>query len=56
MIAKGTDPDIGKMGAHVVMVKKGDGTTVIFMGITPEQDLDKNLKIFEYMQNTFKFK
>jgi len=56
MIAKGTDPDIGKMGAHVVMAKKDDGTTIIFMGITPEQDLDKNLKIFEYMQNTFKFK
>lgn len=56
MVARGTDPDIGKMGAHIVMVKKDDGTSVIFMGVTPEKDLDRNLKVFEYMQNTFKFK
>jgi len=56
LIAKGTDPEIGKMGAHVVMVKKDDGTTVILMGVTPEKDLDKNLEVFQYMQNSFKFK
>lgn len=56
LIAKGTDPDIGKMGAHVVMAKKDDGTVVILMGVTPEKDLDKNLDVFQYMQDTFKFK
>lgn len=56
LIVKGTDPDTGKMGAHVVMVKKGDGTVIVLMGVTPEKDLDKNLGIFEYMQSTFKFK
>jgi hypothetical protein len=56
LIAKGTDPDTGKMGAHVVMVKKDDGTVIVLMGVTPEKDLDKNLGIFEYMQSTFKFK
>lgn len=56
LIAKGTDPDVGKMGAHVVMAKKDDGTAVILMGVTPEQDMDKNLKVFQYMHDTFKFK
>jgi hypothetical protein len=56
LIVKGTDPDMGKIGAHIVMAKKGDGTVVVLMGVTPEQDLDKNLKVFEYMQDTFKFK
>jgi hypothetical protein len=56
LIAKGTDPKIGKMAAHVVMVKKSDGTVVVFMGATPEKDLDKNLEVFQYMQDAFKFK
>ncbi len=56
LIATGTDPDIGKMGAHIVMAKRDDGTVLVLMGSTPEKDLDANLKIFEYMQAAFKFK
>lgn len=56
LIATGTDPDIGKMGAHIVMAKRDDGTALVLMGATPEKDLNANLKIFEYMQAAFKFK
>ncbi|GAB4414977.1 MAG: hypothetical protein Kow00123_28070 [Anaerolineales bacterium] len=55
-VGTGTDPDIGKMGAHIVMAKRDDGTVVVFMGATPDKDLDANMKIFEYMQGAFKFK
>ncbi|MGB9593517.1 MAG: hypothetical protein ACPL7R_05215 [Anaerolineae bacterium] len=55
-VGTGTDPDIGKMGAHIVMAKRDDGTVLVFMGATPDKDLDANLKIFEYMQAAFKFK
>ncbi|MBC7259716.1 MAG: hypothetical protein H5T65_10760 [Chloroflexi bacterium] len=55
-VGTGTDPDIGKMGAHIVMAKRDDGTVLIFMGATPDKDLDANMKIFEYMQAAFKFK
>ncbi|MDH7489654.1 MAG: hypothetical protein QHH80_09110 [Anaerolineae bacterium] len=55
-VGTGTDPDIGKMGAHVVMAKRDDGTVLVFMGATPDKDMDKNMKIFEYMQAAFKFK
>lgn len=55
-IGTGTDPDIGKMGAHIVMVKRDDGTVLVFMGATPDKELDANMKIFEYMQAAFKFK
>lgn len=56
LIATGTDPDIGKMGAHVVMAKRNDGTILVLMGVTPDKNLDANMKIFEYMQAAFKFK
>lgn len=56
LIATGTDPDIGKMGAHIVMAKRGDGTILVLMGVTPDKNLDANMKIFEYMQAAFKFK
>jgi len=55
-VGTGTDPDIGKMGAHIVMAKRDDGTVLVFMGATPDKDLDANMKIFEYMQAAFKFK
>ncbi len=56
LVATGTDPDIGKMGAHIVMAKRDDGTVVVLMGATPDKNLDTNMKIFEYMQAAFKFK
>lgn len=56
LAATGTDPDIGKMGAHIVMAKRDDGTVVVLMGATPDKNLDTNMKIFEYMQTVFKFK
>lgn len=55
-IGTGNDPDIGKVGAHIVMAKRDDGTVLVFMGATPDKNLDANLKIFEYMQAAFKFK
>ncbi len=56
LVATGTDPDIGEMGAHIVMAKRDDGTVLVLMGVTPEKGLDANMKIFEYMQAAFKFK
>jgi len=56
LVATGTDPDIGKMGAHIVMAKRDDGTVLVLMGATPDKNLDANMKIFEYMQAAFKFK
>ncbi len=55
-VGTGTDPDIGKVGAHIVMAKRDDGSVLVFMGATPDKDLDANMKIFEYMQAAFKFK
>ncbi len=56
LIAKGDIPDVGKAGIHVAIAKRDDGSVVILMGVTPEADLDTNLKIFEAMQSSFAFK
>lgn len=56
IIAKGDIPDVGKAGLHVAIAKRDDGSVVMFMGVTPETDLDTNLKVFEVMQGSFAFK
>lgn len=57
VIAKGTPEDLGvKIGIHLVAAKKDDGSAVVFIGMTPDKDLDKNLDIFEYMVKSIKLK
>lgn len=58
VVAKGAVEELGgkQMGLHVAGVEKDDGSVVIFMGMTPEKDLDENLDIFEYMIKHIKFK
>jgi serine protease Do len=56
VVAKGTDPDIGEVGIHLVVARLDDGTTVVFLGATPGPDVDGNLAIFDYMQNSFQFR
>jgi hypothetical protein len=56
VVARGTDPEVGEMGIRMVMATMDDGTVIVFMGATPAEDLEANLEIFEYMQETFTFK
>jgi serine protease Do len=55
VIAKGTDPDMGEVGMHLVAARTEDGTVIVFMGATPEDNLQQNLDIFEQMQRSFQF-
>jgi hypothetical protein len=55
VIAKGNAPDVGDVGMHLVAAKKDDGAAIVFMGITPATDRDRNLEIFQYMHDSFQF-
>jgi hypothetical protein len=55
IVAKGTDPDMGDVGMRLVAAQRSDGGAVVFMGVTPAENRDQNLAIFEYMHNSFKF-
>jgi hypothetical protein len=55
VIARGTDPDMGDVGMHLVAAKTEDGTVVVFMGATPADKLQQNLEIFEQMHRSFRF-
>jgi hypothetical protein len=55
IVAKGTDPDMGDIGLRLVAAQRPDGGAVVFMGVTPAENRDQNLAIFEYMHNSFKF-
>jgi serine protease Do len=54
-VAKGTDPDLGVIGIYLITASTDDGTVIVFMGATPEENLDENLAIFQYMHQTFTF-
>jgi len=56
VVAKGTDPDLGELGIHLVVARKDDGTVVVLMGVTSGPDLEQNLAIFDYMHQSFRFK
>ncbi len=56
LIAKGDDDKMGKVGIHIAIAKRDDGSAVVVMGITPEKNMDQNLKIFDDMHKSFKFK
>jgi len=56
VIAKGDIPDVGSVGLHLAIAKRDDNSVVVLMGISPEKSRDQNLKIFEYMHKSFKFK
>jgi hypothetical protein len=55
VVAKGNAPEMGEVGVHLVAAKRDDGGVVVFMGITPEEDRDRNLEIFEYMHDSIAF-
>jgi tRNA A-37 threonylcarbamoyl transferase component Bud32 len=54
--AKGTDPDVGEMGVHLLLSELPNGTVVLLMGMTPAPDLDANLEIFQQMQDSVEFR
>jgi hypothetical protein len=56
VVAKGTDPDLGEVGIHLVVARTDDGTVVVLMGVTPGTDREQNLAIFDYMHDSFRFK
>jgi serine protease Do len=56
VVAKGTDPDLGAIGMHLVAAETDDGTVIVFLGATPAEDLDSNLAIFEAMHASFQLK
>ena len=45
----------GRMGVHFGVLERESGP-LAFIGFSPEQDMDKNLDIFEYMFESIKFK
>jgi hypothetical protein len=55
IVAKGTDPDMGDVGIRLVAAQRADGGAVVFMGVTPAENRDQNMAIFEFMHNSFKF-
>jgi hypothetical protein len=57
VVAKGRVAELGDkmMGIHVAVLEK-DGAVVMFVGMTPEKDLDKNLEIFDYMIKNMELK
>jgi serine protease Do len=56
VVARGTDPDLGEVGMHLVAAKTDDATVIVFMGATPAHNLQQNLEIFEQMHRSFQFK
>jgi hypothetical protein len=54
--AKTASPIKYNAGMHLVVVKRDDGSAVVLAGFTPENDLEVNLKIFDFMQRSFRFK
>jgi serine protease Do len=55
VVAKSNDPDLGTIGMRLIAAEKDDGTVVVFMGATPVEEIDQNLRIFEYMHQSFQF-
>lgn len=51
IVGKGSLEELGgkTIGLHVAVAVKDDGSAIMFVGMTPEKDLDKNLDIFKYM-------
>ncbi len=56
VIAKGDIPDVGSVGLHLAIAKRDDNSVIVLMGVSPGKSQDQNLKIFEYMHKSFKFK
>ena len=56
IVAKGTIEDMGdeEIGVHIASFQS-DAGQVVFMGISPTKDMDKNLDIFDYMLQSIKF-
>jgi hypothetical protein len=56
VVAKGKIEDMGdeEIGVHIASFQS-DAGQVIFMGISPQSDMDKNLDIFDYMLQSIKF-
>ncbi len=56
LVAKGVIEDMGdqEMGVHIATLQS-DAGQLVFMGISPEKDMDKNLDIFDYMLQSIKF-
>jgi len=56
LVAKGSIEDLstGKMGVHIATLES-DAGQMVFMGLSPEKDMDKNLDIFKYMFESIEF-
>ena len=56
IVAKGKIEDMGdeEIGVHIASFQC-DAGQVVFMGISPTKDMDKNLDIFDYMLQSIKF-
>jgi hypothetical protein len=54
--AEGQITGTGMIGVHAVAARRADGSVVVLMGVTPEQNLDQNMLTFEAMQQSFAFK
>ncbi len=56
VVAKGTQTDLGEVGMHLVAARTEDGTVVVFMGVSPAENLDQNLEIFKDMHESLQLK
>jgi len=58
IVGKGPMEELGgkTIGLHVVAALKDDGAALMFVGMSPEKDLDKNLDIFQYMVESIDLK
>jgi hypothetical protein len=56
LIGKGQIEEFGsgKVGVHLAVLER-DAGPMVFIGISPDADLDKNLDIFKYMFESIKF-
>ncbi len=58
IVAKGAMDELGgeTVGMHVAVALTDDGTAIMFVGMTPENNLDQNMDIFDYMVKSIDLK
>jgi hypothetical protein len=44
------------IGLHVAVALDDEGTAIMFVGMSPDKDLDKNMDIFKYMVESIDLK
>lgn len=52
VVAKGTLSGSGQVGVRAAVAKRADGMVVVIMAVSPEKDLEQNMRIFEAMQRS----